>query len=103
MREIDDVAEIEDERQAKRHQHVERADDQPVGDVEQNDLRHLPLYALGLQREAADQVGCTILQPVSATVPAACSPGTSAATVNTSSASPFGGCTSPTKILGISS
>jgi hypothetical protein len=40
--EIDDIAEIEDERQAERHQHVERADDQPVGHVEQYDLRHPP-------------------------------------------------------------
>ncbi len=40
MGEIDDVAQIENERKAKRHQHVERTDDEPVGDVEQEELRH---------------------------------------------------------------
>src|SRR6516165_12776656 len=39
------------------------------------------------------QVGCTILQPVSATEPAASSPGTKAATVNTSSGPDLGVCT----------
>ena len=40
MGEIDDVAQIEDQRQAERHQHIERADDQPVGDVKQEKLCH---------------------------------------------------------------
>jgi hypothetical protein len=40
MCEIDDIAEVEDKRQAERHQHVERADDQSVGDVEKEKLRH---------------------------------------------------------------
>ncbi len=34
MGEVDHVAQVENERQAKRHQHVKRTDDQPVGDVE---------------------------------------------------------------------
>ena len=38
--EIDDVAQIEDQREAERHQHVEGTDDKPVGDVEQEKLRH---------------------------------------------------------------
>src|SRR5215472_28153 len=49
------------------------------------------------------QVGSTILQPVSATEPAASSPDTKAATVNTSSGPDLGVCTSPTKMFGISS
>jgi len=49
------------------------------------------------------QAGCSILHPVSATEPAACSPGTRAWTVNTSSGPDFGGWASPTKIFGISS
>ena len=40
MGEIDDAAEVEDQRQAKRHQRVERPDDQAVEDVEQDDLGH---------------------------------------------------------------
>ena len=40
MGEVDDVAEIEDQREPERHQHVERADDQAVGDVEQKELGH---------------------------------------------------------------
>src|SRR5215471_18614597 len=49
------------------------------------------------------QVGCTILQPVSATEPAASSPDTKAATVNTSSDPDLGVCISPTKMFGINS
>src|SRR6516162_1316161 len=45
------------------------------------------------------QVGCTILQPASATEPAASSPDTKAATVNTSSGPDLGVCTSPTKMF----
>ena len=40
MGEIDDVAEVEDQREPERHQHIERADDEPVGDVEQEKQRH---------------------------------------------------------------
>src|SRR5712671_5873576 len=40
MREIDDVAQVENERKAERHQHVEGADDEPIGDVKQEQLRH---------------------------------------------------------------
>ena len=40
MGEIDDVAQIENERKAERHQHIEGADDEPVGDVKQEKLRH---------------------------------------------------------------
>jgi hypothetical protein len=40
MGEVDHIAQVEDERQAERHQHVEGADDQPVGDVEEEELRH---------------------------------------------------------------
>jgi len=52
---------------------------------------------------AKDHVGCTILQPVSATEPAASSPDTKVATVNTSSAPDFGGWALPTKMFGINS
>ncbi len=38
--EIDHVAQVEDQRQAERHQRIECADDQPVGDVEEQKLRH---------------------------------------------------------------
>src|SRR5262249_49235611 len=37
---VDDVAQIENERQAQRHQHVEGADDQHVRDVEKEKLGH---------------------------------------------------------------
>src|SRR6185503_4131252 len=40
MGEIDDTAEIEDQRQAQGHQGVERANDQPVQDIEQDYLGH---------------------------------------------------------------
>jgi hypothetical protein len=40
MSEIDDVAQVENERQAERHEHVERADDQPIRDVEEQKLGH---------------------------------------------------------------
>src|ERR1700751_5735229 len=49
------------------------------------------------------QVGQTSLQPVSSTEPAAFSPGTGFFTVNMLSASPCGGCASPTKTVLISS
>ena len=42
MGEVDDVTEIDNQRKPKRHQHVERANDQPVGEVEQYDLQHGP-------------------------------------------------------------
>ena len=111
---------IEDQRQAECHQHVERTDDQPVGDVEQNDLDRHPMRIVSAQQLERDrsneppsrsgstspdhaQVGRTILHPVSATEPAASSPETSDAMVNTSSGPDFGGCTSPTKMFGINS
>ncbi len=119
VREIDDVAEVEDQGEAQRHQHVERAEDQPVGDVEQDELQHRPPSSGGSSREhvapprpsaataqrpfGSAQAGWTILQPDSETGPAAVSPGTSCCSVNTSSGLLVGGCTSPTKILGISS
>jgi hypothetical protein len=34
MGEIDDARQVEDERQPERHQRIERADDEPVEDVE---------------------------------------------------------------------
>ena len=49
MGEIDDVAQVEDERQAERHQHIERADDQPVGDVEEQQLGHGTLDGLWVE------------------------------------------------------
>ena len=73
--EIDDVGEVEDQRQAQRHQHVEGADDQPVGDVEQDELQHRPPFG-GRSSGRRRQAGWIILQPVSATGPAAFSPGT---------------------------
>src|SRR5260370_10239512 len=33
------VAQVQNEREAERHQYVERADDEPVGDIEQEKLR----------------------------------------------------------------
>ena len=42
MGEIDHPGQIEDERQAERHQRIERADDQAVKDIEENELRHTP-------------------------------------------------------------
>ena len=47
MGEIDDAAQVEDERQAKRHQRVERTDDQAIEDVEQDDLSHASGFAVG--------------------------------------------------------
>src|SRR5262249_27107720 len=40
MRKVDDVREIEDERQAQRHQHIEGANDQAIDDVKQEKLGH---------------------------------------------------------------
>ena len=40
MGEIDHAGEIEDQRQAERHERIERADDQAVEDVEQDKLCH---------------------------------------------------------------
>jgi hypothetical protein len=40
MSEIDDVAEVENQGKTERHQHIERADDEPVGDIKQEKLRH---------------------------------------------------------------
>ena len=45
MGEVDHIAQIEDEREAKRHQHIECADDQPIGDVEEDQLGHVDLTA----------------------------------------------------------
>ena len=52
--EIDDPAEVEDQRQAKRHQGVERADDQAVEDVEKDDLAHASVFAGRRNRAAAN-------------------------------------------------
>src|SRR5215471_4769790 len=102
MGEIDDVAEVEDQRKTQRHQYVERANDESIGDVEQNDLGH-PYPAVVMLGALCVHDGSTILHPVSATEPAASSPGTSVKAVKTSSGPDFGGCASPTKIFGISS
>ena len=40
MGEIDDVTQVQDQRQPECHQHVERTDDEPVGDVEEEKQRH---------------------------------------------------------------
>ena len=40
MREINDAGKIENEREPKRHERVERADDQPIESVVQKQLRH---------------------------------------------------------------
>ena len=40
MSEIDDVAQVKNQGKAERHQHVEGADDEPVGDIDQEKLRH---------------------------------------------------------------
>ena len=41
MGEIDHPGQVEDERQAERHQRIERADDQAIENVEQDDLCHV--------------------------------------------------------------
>ena len=53
VREVDHVAEVDDQRQTERHQHVERADDQPVGEVEQNELQHAPAPERSAKKDAA--------------------------------------------------
>src|SRR5581483_8137927 len=40
MREVNDAGKVENKRQPDRHQRVERADDEAIRDVEQNELRH---------------------------------------------------------------
>ena len=40
MGEIDHAAEIQDQRQAERHQRIEGADDQAVEQIEEDELRH---------------------------------------------------------------
>ena len=106
MREVDDVAEVQDQRKTERHQHVERTDDQPIGYIEQDDLQHEPRSLAAPVRDgpaakrrrgsrtARDCYagGSTILQPVDSTLPAAFSPGTIVSTVNTLSGLPCGGC-----------
>jgi len=44
--EVDDVTQIQNQRKSERHQHIEGTDYQAVGDVELNDLRHLPPFRL---------------------------------------------------------
>ncbi len=102
VREVDDVGEVEDQRQAQRHQHVESADDEAVRHIEQYKLQHRAPFD-GRSSRRRRQAGWTILQPVSETGPAAFSPGTRVATVKTSSGLVAGGCTSPTKMLAINS
>src|ERR1700676_5044992 len=92
MGEIDDVAQIENEREAERHQHIEGADDQPVGDIEQEKLRHSsPVDEnVHLIREAKapgsskgrklSYAGHWMVQPVSLTAGAVLSPGTTSST-----------------------
>ena len=83
------LREIEDQREAERHEHVERADDQPVGDVEQYDLRH--------RRSTLGHHRCDVSGGCRSAAPSCIRyrrpyrrlfAGTSAPTVNTSSASP---------------
>jgi hypothetical protein len=56
MREVHHVAEVDDQRQAERHQHVEDANDQPVGEIEQNELQHAPAPELESDKKAARNV-----------------------------------------------
>ena len=63
----------------------------------------LPVALRSRSSQSHQAVGQVILQPVSATLPAASSPGTMFATVNTLAGSPCGGCIWPTKMPGISS
>ena len=86
MREVDDVAQVEDQRQAERHQHIERADDQAVGDVEEEELEHRRTRSASKPctcdarrserrcgaREGRDQAGNCIVQPVSERVERRC-------------------------------
>ena len=53
--EVDDPAEVEDQRQAKRHQGVERADDQAVEDVEKDNLAHASVFAVAREQRRRDQ------------------------------------------------
>ena len=107
MGEVDDAAEIEDQRQAKRHQRIERPDDQAVEDVEQDDLGHALMFAAraacgGVSEPAPfgshdRQVGQVILQPLSSSVPATSAPLTTLVTLNRSSGAEPLACASPTK------
>ena len=110
MGEIDDAAEVEDQRQAERHQRVECADDQAVEDVEEDDLGHAQRFAFAGQagggraplfRRGA-QVGQVILQPLSSTVPATSAPLTTLVTLKRSSGAEPLACASPTKSDAIS-
>src|SRR4029077_378522 len=75
--EVDHSAEVEDQRQAKRHQGIERADDQAVEDVKKDNLAHALCFAAGAiigdtgeqspLPSHAGQVGQVILQPLSST------------------------------------
>src|SRR5262249_22059792 len=106
---IDDVAEIEDEGEAERHQYIEGADDQPVGDVEEQQLRHEadragppPARDRGRPERGGKrisvQAGHCSVQPVSLSGGDVLSPGTTWSTRNRSSGSslPFD-TASPTK------
>ncbi len=103
MREVDDAAQVEDERQPERHQHVEGADDEPVRDVEQQKLGHGAgrggsLRGKGEALASLAHAGHCTLQPVASSGGAVLSPGTTSLTLNRSSGSlaPLG-TTSPTK------
>ena len=86
MSEIDDSAQVEDERQAKRHQRIESSDDQAIEDIEKDDLTHAVTAARRGQQHGraaawaastrqwheggprgSAQVGQVILQPLSST------------------------------------
>ena len=56
MSEVDDIAEIENQRQPERHQHVKRTDDQSVRDVEEEKLGHRRLTS-GARRGVAGRAG----------------------------------------------
>src|SRR5579859_4448835 len=95
MGEVDDAAQIEDERQPERHQDVEGADDEAVGDVVEIEFHHwlrswparrrrgkrlaerpgasVPMLWSPVRRR---QAGHCSLQPVSVSAGAVLSPGT---------------------------
>ena len=133
--EVDHAAQVEDEGQTQGHEHVEGPDDESVGHVEEDEVRHGPaseaasgsvssasrahasqqngtasltvpscltVRANGAAHSVRDQLQLMV-QPVSATGPAAFSPGILACTVNMLSGSPLASCASPANTVLMSS
>ena len=71
MGEIDHARQVEDERQAKRHQGIERADDQAVENVEQNSCGHVRTPSATFRWRAAVGFILDVIQPLIARTPGA--------------------------------